>query len=126
MANSLEVRLPFLDHHLVEHVLNYPTDVKIRKGEQKYLLKKYLEKSLSKELIYRKKWGFGAPVDEWMQNGLKNTLETYLSRERVLKCGLVEPALVQSMLKDFFKGKHFLYKRLWALMVLHIWFEKHR
>lgn len=71
MANCPEVRLSFLDYQFVEWAINVPTKFKIN-GAQKYLLKKYLERSLSHESIYRKKYGFPAPTKKWFKGELKD------------------------------------------------------
>ena len=80
MVNSLEVRLPFLDYQLVEWAINVPTKFKVN-GTQKYLSKKYLEKSLTHQSIYRKKWGFPAPVNKWFKGELKEQIATLLKTD---------------------------------------------
>ena len=69
MSNSLEVRVPFLDHKLVEFLFNIPSRIKFKNGHTKYLLKKIAEKFLPKEVIYRKKVGFAAPTARWFKRG---------------------------------------------------------
>lgn len=125
MANSLEVRLPFLDYRLVEYCINLPSNFKIKHNESKYLLKKYLEKYLPSNLVYRKKWGFGSPIDQWLKHELSFLMDEYLTKDRIKKSGLVDPEIVMELVKNFRNGKHFLYKRIWALIVLEIWLEKH-
>lgn len=125
MANSLEVRLPFLDYRLVEYCINIPSSLKIKNGESKYLLKKYLENYLTPDLVYRKKWGFGAPVDQWLKYELSFLIDEYLNKDRIIKSGLIDPEIVIELVKKFRNGKYFLYKRIWALIVLEIWLEKY-
>ena len=69
MMNSLEVRAPFLDIDLVNHVRRIPASFRYRKGQSKYLLKKALEPYLPSEILYRPKKGFGVPIGKWMSNG---------------------------------------------------------
>jgi asparagine synthase (glutamine-hydrolysing) len=69
MAASVEGRVPFLDYHLVEFMLNVPTQLKFKNSQPKYLLKKVAEKFLPKEIIYRKKIGFAAPTHRWFDRG---------------------------------------------------------
>jgi asparagine synthase (glutamine-hydrolysing) len=69
MAASIEAREPFLDHHLIEFMLNVPTALKFKGNTTKYLLKKAAEKFLPREIIYRKKVGFGAPTSRWLERG---------------------------------------------------------
>ena len=80
MANSLEVRPLFLDYEFVEWAINVPTKFKVN-GTQKYLPKKYLEKSLTHQSIYRKKWGFPAPVNKWFKGDLKEQINTLLKTD---------------------------------------------
>jgi asparagine synthase (glutamine-hydrolysing) len=69
MATSIEAREPFLDHHLVEFMMNVPGALKFKNQTTKYLLKKVAEQFLPKDIIYRKKVGFGAPLDQWFSKG---------------------------------------------------------
>ena len=125
MAHGLEVRLPFLDHNLVEFVLSLPTNFKIRGRQKKYLLRKYLEKSLPSELVYRRKWGFGAPLDQWLVKELRPLMAEYLGPSRITAEGYFDPVTVSGYVKEFLGGKTFLYKRLWALIVFGIWRERY-
>lgn len=68
MRHSLEARVPFLDHRLVEYALNIDPSLKTKNGETKYLLKKVMERYYPKGLIYRKKWGFSIPLEKWLKN----------------------------------------------------------
>jgi asparagine synthase (glutamine-hydrolysing) len=65
MAASVETRVPFLDHEFVEFAFSLPPMLKIRGGERKYILKRYLERFCSKDFVYRKKMGFPTPIYEW-------------------------------------------------------------
>jgi asparagine synthetase B (glutamine-hydrolysing) len=69
MAASIEAREPFLDHQLVEFMLNVPAALKFKNKTTKYLLKKVAEQFLPQEIIYRKKVGFGAPLASWLTDG---------------------------------------------------------
>jgi asparagine synthase (glutamine-hydrolysing) len=69
MMNSLEVRAPFLDIDLVNHVRRIPASFRYRKGQSKYLLKKALEPYLPHDILYRPKKGFGVPIGKWMSEG---------------------------------------------------------
>lgn len=122
MASALEVRVPYLDHHLVEFALNVPLQFKIQGQEQKFLMKKNLEKYLPNELIYRKKWGFPAPVGDWLQQDLAYLIDKYLNEKRLKKQGLFEPNMVQNFVNLFRQGKYYHYKRVWALIVFQMWY----
>jgi len=124
MRHSLEVRCPFLDYRLVEFAMNLPLDLKIKNNEQKYLLKKVLEKHIPKSLIYRKKWGFPAPVEEWLKQSHKNLIDHYLSDERLKKQEIFNNREVQNLVKNFRSGNYFHSKRIWALIVFQMWYEE--
>ena len=122
MASALEVRVPYLDHHLVEFALNVPLELKVQGSEQKFLMKKTLEKYLPHELIYRKKWGFPAPVGDWLQQDLAYLIDKYLNPKRLKKQGLFNPHMVQNFVNLFQQGKQYHYKRVWALIVFQMWY----
>lgn len=125
MASSLEVRVPYLDHHLVEYAVNVPLNYKIKKGEQKHLMKKTLEKYLPDDLIYRKKWGFPAPLGTWLQSELSFMIDKYLSKEELDKHSLFNQHFVQDLIAKFHNGETFHYKRIWALIVFQMWFNRY-
>jgi asparagine synthase (glutamine-hydrolysing) len=124
MSAGLELRVPFLDHNLVEFALNLPIEHKIKEGEQKYLVKKLLEDYLPKDLIYRKKWGFPAPVGHWMQSDLAYLIENYLGKKMIDKVGLFNYSFIENLVKEFKQGTFHHYKRIWALIVFNMWYEK--
>ena len=121
MANGLEVRLPFLDHRLVEFALNLPTGLKIKNNHQKYLLKKYLSTYLKPELINRKKWGFSAPIKNWLSDELKEYAAQMLDPVELKKEGLFYDKEVSKLLEEFNSGKTYLNKKLWAIIVFREW-----
>lgn len=125
MASSLEVRVPYLDHNLVEYAINIPLKYKISNGEQKYLMKKSLEKYLPKELVYRKKWGFPAPVGNWLQSDLSFMIQKYLSEKKLKQHNLFATDFVNNLVQRFRSGESFHYKRIWALIVFQMWYEKY-
>lgn len=125
MAHSLEVRVPFLDHRLIEYSMNLPQSLKIQGGEQKYLLKKVLEDFLPKDLIYRTKWGFPAPFEHWLQDELQPLIAYYLNEAVLQKQGIFNPSFVTQLLKEFASGKTYHFKRIWALLYFQLWYEEY-
>ena len=125
MQSALEVRLPFLDHELVEYSVNLPTSCKINDGNQKYLLKKALEKKVSKDLVYRKKWGFPAPIENWLYNELSYLIDKYLNKEIISNQGFFNYNEVEKLVTKFRKGEGFHFKRIWALIVFGMWHKKY-
>ena len=125
MKSAVEVRLPFLDHELVEYSVNLPTSCKVNDGNQKYLLKKALEKKVSKELVYRKKWGFPAPIENWLYNELSYLIDKYLNKETISNQGYFNYNEVEKLVTKFRKGEGFHFKRIWALIVFGMWHKKY-
>jgi len=125
MANSLEVRTPYLDYRLVEFCVNLPRRFKIKNGTQKYLMKKLLERYIPHDLVYRKKWGFPAPVGDWLYNDLGYMIDRWLSKESIAGAGLFDESLVKKLVKEFRSGKKYHHKRVWALIIFHMWYYKY-
>ncbi len=125
MANSLEVRTPYLDYRLVEFALNLPLHFKINNGTQKYLMKKLLERYIPRDLVYRMKWGFPAPIGDWLYKDLHYMIDRWLSKEKVKSIGILDERHVRRLLNEFLSGKKFHYKRVWAMIIFQMWYEKY-
>lgn len=126
MVHALEVRVPLLDHRLVEFALNLSSDLKLKGGTGKYLLKQVLYDYLPKKLFDRPKWGFAIPLRKWLAKELYYMIEKYLDDKVIEECGLVHKEPVQALKKEFMQGRDYLYNRLWTLIILHKWYkEKH-
>ncbi len=119
MQNSLEARVPLLDHRLVEFAINLPEYWKINQGKQKYFLKEVLFDYLPRQLFDRPKWGFGVPLAKWLKSDLAYLHQKYLSKEMVERVGFVEFKYVETIIKRFYKGDDYLYNRIWVLILLH-------
>jgi asparagine synthase (glutamine-hydrolysing) len=125
MANSLEVRTPFLDYRLVEFSVNLPLKFKIRNGVQKYLMKKLLERYIPHDLVYRRKWGFPAPIGDWLYKDLHYMIDRWLSKEKVAEVGVLDDEVVRKVLKQFHSGKKFYNKRVWSMIIFQMWYDKY-
>lgn len=125
MANSLEVRNPYLDYRLVELAMNMPLSCKINNGEQKYLMKKLLERYLPKHLVYRYKWGFPAPIGEWLYKDLRHLPDVWLSEDRIRQQGIFDPKAVSKWVASFRQGKQYHYKRIWSLIIFQMWYKEY-
>ncbi|MBL4578005.1 MAG: asparagine synthase (glutamine-hydrolyzing) [Flavobacteriales bacterium] len=121
MQYSLEVRVPFLDHRIVNFGLNLSPELKYHNGTSKYLLKSILYDYIPKEFFDRSKWGFSIPLNVWLKEDLKYLIDDYLSEEMIGKYSIVKYAVVRKLKEDFFRGHDYLYNRLWSLIVLHKW-----
>jgi asparagine synthase (glutamine-hydrolysing) len=124
MAVALEVRVPLLDHRVVEYTATLSDRVKYKNGTGKYLLKKLLSKYLPGHLFERPKMGFGVPIDRWFRGELKGLLLDYLSPERLKKEGLFDYTLVENRLKEHLSGQANHHYRLWALLMWEMWRER--
>ena len=113
MMNSLEVRSPYLDIDLVERVRRLPSHLKYRRGTTKYILKKALEPLLPRDVLYRSKKGFGAPVGRWFQDG-RLTLP-----QRVSFDGMTFDSFLSRRLDEHRRGSHDHRLFLWSLWLLH-------
>ncbi len=105
MANSLEARSPFLDHKVIEFAASLPESIKMKRIETKSLLKKIAAKLVPREVIYRRKMGFGVPIGNWFRNDMKDFVREVLLSERSLSRGIVRPEIVESYLKEHIGGK---------------------
>ena len=121
MATSLECRVPLLDQDLVELAAKMPGSMKIKGRELKYILKECLHDVLPKEILYRKKRGFGAPMGSWLKNELAPLLKQVLSQKTIESRGLFDWDVVQNTIALHESNKEDHTDHLQALMNLEIW-----
>lgn len=121
MHYSLEARVPYLDHNIVELALNISPDLKYKNGETKYLLKKILYQYIPKAYFDRPKQGFSVPLQQWLDNDLNFLINDFLSEKIIKKYGLVNYKEVEKLKIGYKKGGKYLYNKLWLLIVLHKW-----
>jgi asparagine synthase (glutamine-hydrolysing) len=125
MACSLEVRAPFLDYELVEFVMRLPSSVKLKGFTSKYILKSAMEPFLPKEVIHRKKKGFGVPIAKWVKGPLKELFGDLLSPDRIGREGFLNPESVTHLLQDHLVSKRDNRKLLWTLLVWELWVNRY-
>jgi len=125
MAASVEVRVPFIDRMVVETAMRISGDLKYKNRESKYILKKMAEKYLSKEIIYRPKASFGAPIRSWMSGALKDMVDEYLSLEQLTKRGIFNADYVRKLINDDRRGLRDNAYRIYQLLTIEIWFQKY-
>ena len=121
MAASTEVRVPLLDDELVALSGRIPPALKLRRMTRKYILKRAMESRLPREVIWRPKAGFGAPIRSWLVGGLRPMVDDLLSEERVRERGLFEPGAVRRLVDDFTHSREDNALRIWALLTLELW-----
>src|SRR5882757_1194838 len=121
MLNSLEVRVPILDHEFVEWVAALPAEWKRRGQESKYILRKLaLRLGVPREVIYRQKRGFSLPLVHWMKNELKEMLGVLVD-DRTLQRGYFDPNGVRRLMDEHLTGRRVLSQRLWRLLMFELW-----
>lgn len=123
MATSVEARVPFLDHKLVEMAMNLPTELKIKNHVNKYILKKAVEGIIPHNIIYRKKQGFGAPINEWLFRSFGDFAQQTIMESALRKRGFLNYDYIAEMFKRHKEGRENLTSRLWVLFNLHAWYD---
>lgn len=124
MANSLEARIPFLDHKLVEFAAALPTHLKLRGRNRKFLLKKVAARYLPDEIIHRRKQGFPIPIARWLREEVRPMMEDRLSVDTIRRRGLFNAKCVQRMMRRHIIGTHDYATELWGLMSLEMWMRR--
>lgn len=125
MANSIEVRVPLLDHLLVEFAARVPGRLKIRGLTLKYLLKKAMAGLLPDSIINRPKAGFHSPVPLWIRHELRAAINDYLSPSFLKKSGdIFNSLLVQKMIEEHYRGKKDWSRNIWGIFMFQLWYER--
>jgi len=124
MAAGLEIRVPLLDHRIVEFSSQLPHRLHYKDGRGKYLLRKLLSRYVPPHLFERPKMGFGVPLAEWLRTDLKSMVGDYLSPARLKKEGLFDPDVVQQKVHEHESGLCNHHHRLWALLMWEMWRER--
>ncbi|MCA6078359.1 asparagine synthase (glutamine-hydrolyzing) [Fulvivirga sedimenti] len=118
MKHSLEVRVPLLDYRIVEFTQQLPLNMKLRNGQSKYLLKQVLFDELPQKLFNRPKWGFAVPLQRWLTKDLHYLIDDYLNETRINETGIFKFNVINELIKRFDNGDHYLYNRLWVLILV--------
>lgn len=125
MANSLEVRVPFLDHYFVDFVTALPEGLKLRGLTTKYILKKTMEDKLPRQIVCRKKKGFGIPAAKWIAGDLKELFLDLFSAERIKRQGIFDPTAIQDLLEEHLAKRVDNRKKLWNLCIFQLWWDNY-
>ena len=121
MAANLEVRVPFLNREMIELASHMPPELKLRGFKRKYILKRALEEVLPREVIWRKKAGFGAPIRSWLRGPLRPMIHELLSAETVKDRGLFRPEEVKRIIEANLSGREDYNLQVFQLLNLELW-----
>ena len=121
MANNLEVRVPFLNREMIEFAARMPPDLKLNGLKRKYILKRAAEQLLSREAVWRKKAGFGAPIRSWLRGALRPMVDELLSAETIKRRGLFRPQEVQRIIDTNLSGREDYNLQVFQLLNLELW-----
>jgi asparagine synthase (glutamine-hydrolysing) len=124
MANSLEIRAPYLDHRLIDFTALVPERYKLKGFKTKYILKKLARKYLPTEIVDRPKKGFGVPIDKWLREDLKEAMLDLLSESQISKYGILDFKGVKNLIDEHLELKANNRKFLWTLLCLQLWLEE--
>ena len=124
MANSLEARSPFLDHKVIEFAASLPEELKMRRFETKSLLKKVAARLVPREVIYRRKMGFGVPIGKWFRGEMKDFVRDVLLSSGSLGRGIVRPEMIERYVNEHIAGQRDHSFQLWTLLMLELWFRR--
>jgi len=123
MFTSLESRIPFLNHRVVEYVLRLPFSIKFKSQDPKWLLKQVLHRYVPKSLVDRPKMGFGVPMGQWLREDLRDWAEALLEPKRLADEGFFNPAPIRKLWDSHINNQANWHYHLWDILVFQAWLE---
>jgi asparagine synthase (glutamine-hydrolysing) len=123
MAHGLEVRAPFCDYTLVDHVVSLPESYRLKRLRTKHILKEAARAWIPSDVSERSKVGFDSPIGQWFKDELRVFLHTFLARAEVARSGLLNPDSVEAMIIDHLSGRRDYSLQLWSLLTLEAWYR---
>ncbi len=121
MASSIETRVPFLDHRLIEYSWKIPYSLKFRNGKTKWILRKILKNYVPEDLTERPKMGFGIPLNDWLRGPLREWAENLLNEKKLSDEGFFNPKLIREKWEDYISNKNKLLYDLWNVLMFQAW-----
>jgi asparagine synthase (glutamine-hydrolysing) len=123
MANSVELRVPLLDHNVLEFAAQLPRNQKVRGWTMKYLAKRALRNHIPHEILYRRKAGFPVPYESWLQTELRSWVADVLLDRKFLSRGYFQKGVIQTLVQQN-RGNGKYAKEIFSLLVLELWHQK--
>jgi asparagine synthase (glutamine-hydrolysing) len=124
MATSVEARVPFLDHHLIEYAMGLPRELKVKGRTGKHILKRALESVLPADVLYKPKRGFGAPVREWFRGPEGESLIGQLMNSSIRERNFFDYAFIQRLVDEHRRETRDWSANLWCLLNLSLWYDR--
>jgi asparagine synthase (glutamine-hydrolysing) len=124
MACSLETRVPFLDHRVVELAWRLPLNMKIRGNTGKWALRQLLYKHVPKELIERPKAGFAIPIGQWLRGPLRDWAESLINEQRLMSEGYLRSAPISKAWAEHLSGRRDHTAKIWSVLMFQAWLER--
>lgn len=125
MANSLEVRVPLLDHTVVEWMSQVPSSLKVKGLSLKYLFKQVARDLLPSSIVDRRKAGFHVPIPGWLKQELRPIVDEQLSETAVKRQGIFDPAYVRYLLESHQSGRENYSRNIWGLLMFSLWYDRY-
>jgi asparagine synthase (glutamine-hydrolysing) len=123
MSTSVEARVPFLDHHLIEFTMGIPQTWKVRNGTTKYLLKRAVQGLIPEPTIHRRKMGFSAPMAEWIRGPFGQNVEQAILASPLIRRGFFDPSYVRRLFGLHRAHRQNNAEKIWILFNLTAWYE---
>jgi asparagine synthase (glutamine-hydrolysing) len=124
MGVNLEVRVPFLDHRVVEFAWRLPLSMKIRHGQGKWVVRQILYKYVPRALVERPKTGFAIPLDRWLRGPLREWAEELLAEPRLKHDGFFDPAPIRAKWAEHLCGRRNWQYHLWDVLMFQAWLDQ--
>ena len=126
MSNSLETRVPFLDHKLIEFAKKIPQKYMIKNSTGKFILRNILGKHVPKNLFERPKMGFGAPIETWLRGPLREWADSLINSKNLIEDGIFKPEIIRSRWNEHLSGKKNWEYHLWDVLMFQSWREQNK
>jgi len=124
MAHGLEMRVPLLDHRVVEFAFNLPMNLKIHQGQTKVILRNILKEEINEKFFDRPKMGFAIPLSDWLRGPLKDWAWDLINQKK-LNDGLIDVSMVKHIFNEHISYKRNWQNKIWTILVYIIWKEKY-